>query len=401
MNEATIRVYGTPWCMYCKRARKFLGEHRIQFQFIDVDVDAEGLRVVEQANHGEAVIPTIFFPDGSMLVRPTNTELAEKLGVQDCAECMYYDLVIVGAGPAGLTAAFYAAREGIETLVVEKGAPGGHPGTIGRVENYPGFPEGIAGAELAERLVQQVLHFQAEILSGYEAVGLMLEGDDRTIQLSDGREARAPAVLLAPGSTYSQLDVPGEKELLGSGVHYCATCDGPLYRGKNVLVVGGGNAAVQEGLFLTRFAHKVTIATRDPELTATRIIQDTARRNPLVEIVYNTTIEAFRGNGRLSSVLLRDTRTGERREAQPDGVFVFIGITPNTRWLKEFLKLDERGFIVTEPAFQTSLTGVFAAGDARAGSTKQVVSAAADGAGATMMIRQYLERMRVLAEHPQ
>ena len=224
-------MYGTTWCGDCKRAKKFFGEHRVPYDFIDVDEDRDGIRVVEEANQGKRVIPTIFFPDGSVLIEPSNAELATKLGLQTRPDCPFYDLVIVGGGPTGLTTALYAAREGIETLVVERGGFGGQAGITERLDNYPGFPEGISGAEFADRLVTQCRRFGVELLSA-EATSLEVDGQYRVVHLAGGDEVRAYAVLLAPGSTYRRLGVPGEEDFIGAGVHFCATCDGPFYRGQ-------------------------------------------------------------------------------------------------------------------------------------------------------------------------
>ena len=394
-----IRMYGTAWCSDCKRAKKFFGEHRVRYEFIDVDEDQAGLRIVEETNRGKRIIPTIFFPDGSVLVEPSNAELAARLGLQTRPACPYYDLAIVGGGPAALTAALYAAREGIETVLIERGGLGGQAGVTERLDNYPGFPEGISGGEFADRVVEQCRRFGVELLSATEVTAIGADGEDRWVKLGNGEEVRARSLLLAPGSTYRRLGVPGEEDFIGAGVHFCATCDGPFYRGRDILVLGGGNSALEEGLFLTKFARRVTIATRDTVLTASRVAQEKALGDPQVEVLYQTTVAEFRGDGRLAAVLLRNTRTGETWETHPAAVFVFIGLQPNTGFLKGTLDLDERGFIRTDATLQTSLPGVYAAGDARAGSTKQLVSAAGEGATAALMIRQYLERAKVVPDH--
>src|SRR5919204_3474139 len=271
MSTAVIKMYGTNWCGDCKRAKKFLAEHRIAYDFIDVDEDAGALRIVEQTNAGKRSIPTIFFPDRAVLVEPSNAELAAKLGLQTRPDCAFYDLVIVGGGPAGLTAAVYAAREGIDTLVVESGGMGGQAAITERLDNYPGFPEGVSGSEFADRITAQARRFGVELLSG-EVTALQVDGQYRVLQLISGDAVRSYAVLLAPGSTYRRLGVPGEEDFIGAGVHFCATCDGPFYRGQEMLVIGGGNSAGEESIFLTRFASKVTIATRDVRLSASKVV---------------------------------------------------------------------------------------------------------------------------------
>src|SRR5437660_9553496 len=238
MPNPAITMYGSLWCGDCKRAKQFFGEQRVQYTFIDVDQDAEGLKVVERVNNGKHIIPTLVFEDGSTLTEPSNAELAAKLGIQTAAKKRFYDLIVVGSGPAGLTAALYAAREGIVTLVVERGGVGGQAGVTERLDNFPGFPEGVTGAEFAERLRAQAERFGVEILSAQEVSGVGHDGRYKTVRTGDGEEYLAAAVLLALGSTYRRLGVPGEEDFIGAGVRFCATCDGAFYRGKEVLVVG-------------------------------------------------------------------------------------------------------------------------------------------------------------------
>jgi thioredoxin reductase (NADPH) len=391
MLDGGIRLYGAPWCSDCKRAKKFFGEHRVVYDFIDVEEDAEGLRIVEETNNGKRIIPVIFFPDGSTLVEPSNAELAEKLGLQTRPQSPFYDLVIVGGGPTGLTAALYAAREGIETLVVERSGLGGQAGITERLDNFPGFPEGIGGAEFADRLTAQCRRFGVERLSAAEVVAVVADGQYRVVRFADGGEIRAHAVLIAPGSTYRRLGVPGEEDFIGAGVHFCATCDGPFYRDRPVLVIGGGNSAVEEAIFLARFASEVTILARGSELTASKVAQEKVLSHPKITVRFDTEVVEFRGDGHLSDVVVKTRSTGETEELRPGGVFVFVGLQPNTAFLTDTLALTEAGFIQTAPTLETTVPGIFAAGDARAGSTKQLVSAAGEGATAALMIRHYLQ----------
>ncbi|HMC71373.1 MAG TPA: FAD-dependent oxidoreductase, partial [Mycobacteriales bacterium] len=391
MSHTNIKLYGTSWCSDCKRAKQFFGEQRVHYDFVDVDADAEAMAYVEQVNDGKQIIPVIVFDDGSTLVEPSNADLAKKLGLQTVAKCRYYDLVVVGSGPAGLTAALYAAREGLDTLVVERGGVGGQAAVTERLDNFPGFPEGVTGAEFADRLRTQAERFGVEILSAQEVTGVSVEGRYKSVATGDGENYLAGAVLLALGSTYRRLGVPGEEDFIGAGVHFCATCDGAFYRGKEVLVVGGGNSAGEESIFLTRFASKVTIATRDDHLTASKVVQEKVEESPQITLLTNAKPSEFKGDTRLRSVVLTDTKTGESREVTPDGVFVFIGLQPNTDVVKGVVALDEFGFIQTDIGLQTSLPGVFAAGDVRAGSTKQAASAAGEGAAVALSIRRHLE----------
>ncbi|MBI2941094.1 MAG: FAD-dependent oxidoreductase [Chloroflexi bacterium] len=404
MDTNTIRMYGTTWCGDCKRAKKFLGEHRVRYTFVDVDADAEGLRIVEEVNQGKHIIPTIFFPDGSALVEPSNAELAERLGLQTRPRNPFYDLVLVGGGPAALTAALYAAREGIETLVVERSSLGGQAGVTERLDNYPGFPEGISGAEFAERLVQQCRRFGVELLTATEVtgVGVLPEEDEhRFVRTSVGRGGDtvcAWSVLLAPGSTYRRLGLPGEDDFIGAGIHFCATCDGPFYRDQDVLVVGGGNSAAEEGLFLTRFARQVTLIVRGDQLSASKVVADKVLSHRRMAVRFGTAVAGYAGDARLRAVRLRETATGREETVEVPAVFVFIGLRPNTGFLAVSVDLDPSGFILTDPMLQTSVPGIFACGDARLGSTKQLVSAAGEGATAALMIRHYLQTKKVVPD---
>jgi thioredoxin reductase (NADPH) len=391
VSQPNITLYGTYWCGDCKRAKTFFGEQRVHYRFVDIDSDPEGLALVERVNDGKHIIPVIVFEDGSALVEPSNADLAAKLGLQTTAKCPFYDLIVVGSGPAGLTAALYAAREGIDTLVIERGGVGGQAGITERLDNFPGFPEGVSGEEFATRLRRQAERFGVEILSAQEVTSLAVDGEYRVVQTADGYEYRAWAVLLASGSTYRRLGIPGEEDYIGAGVHFCATCDGPFYRNQDVLVIGGGNSAGEEGLFLTKFARKVTIATRDDALTASKIVVEKVLENPGIEVLTNVVPVAFRGRAKLQTVVLRDMRSGELLDLHPNGVFVFIGLTPNTETVQGMVALDAQGFVITDGTLQSSVPGIFAAGDCRAGSTKQAASAAGEGAAAALAIRRYVE----------
>ena len=391
MAHTNIKLYGTLWCSDCKMTKKFFGEQRVHYEFIDVEMDKEGLAFVEKVNKGKQIIPTLVFEDGSTLVEPSNAELAAKLGLQTAARNTFYDLIVIGSGPAGLTAALYAAREGIDTLVIERGGVGGQAGITERLDNFPGFPEGISGSEFADRLRQQAERFGVEILQAQEVTEVSLDDEYRFVKTSDGKEYGCWAVLLALGSTYRRLEIPGEDGFIGAGVHFCATCDGPFYRDKEVLVVGGGNSAGEESIFLTKFASKVTIVTRDPDLTASQIVAEKVRENPQIEVITNTSPAEFKGKNRLETVVLKNAQTGELSEMPVAGVFVFIGLSPNTGLVKGMVEMDKWGFLLTGAALQTSVPGLFAAGDCRGGSTKQAASAAGEGAAAALGIRRFLQ----------
>lgn len=385
-----ITMYGTSWCSDCKRAKQFFGEQRVQYAFVDVDADPAGRAIVQGHNDGKDIIPTIVFDDGSILVEPSNAELAAKLGLQAQAKNAFYDLIVVGSGPAGLTAALYAAREGLSVLVVERGGVGGQAGVTERLDNFPGFPEGVTGDDLASRLRQQAERFGVEVLAAQEVTGIAPDGSYRYVTTGDGTTYGAFAVLLALGSTYRRLGVDGEDDLIGAGVHFCATCDGPFYRGKRVVVIGGGNSAGEESIFLTRFAEHVTVVTRDDALSASKVVVQKLESNAKITVVTGATPTGFAtADGKLRGLVV--DRAGTSEEIPADGAFVFIGLTPNSALVVDLVDLDEAGFVVADPGMQTSAPGIFVAGDVRSGSTKQAASAAGEGAAAALAIRRYVE----------
>lgn len=391
MPHTNLIVYGAPWCSDCKRAKKFLGEQRVHYKWVDIERNPEGQALVERVNNGKRIIPTIVFDDDSILVEPSNAELAAKLGLQTQAKMSYYDVIIIGGGPAGLTAALYAAREGLDVLVIEKSGLGGQAGVTERLDNFPGFPDGIGGGEFADRLVQQARRFGVEILQAQDVISLRTEQESRYVATSGGREYGARTVLIATGSTYRRLGAPGEDELIGAGVHFCATCDGPFYKGQHVAVIGGGNSAGEESLFLTRFADKVTVLVRGDEMTASKVVMDKVGSTPKIEVRYNTEVQELRGENKLSGIIVRDNKTGATEEINPAAAFIFIGLSPNSNFLPSEIERDKYGFIVTGQNLETSIPGVFAAGDVRRGSTKQAASAVGEGATAALMIREYLK----------
>jgi thioredoxin reductase (NADPH) len=390
-KNGDIRIYSTTWCPDCKRAKKFFGEQRIPYINIDIEQDPAGMAYVEQVNQGKHVIPTILFPDGSILAEPSNAQLAEKLGLQTRAQRLFYDAIIIGGGPAGLTAALYLAREGYEVLVIERAALGGQISTTQALDNFPGFDEGIPGPEFSDRLERQARRFGVEILQANDVVDIIPQGPYLCAINRDGVEYGAKAILLATGASYRKLDVPGEESLIGSSIHFCATCDGIFYKAKKILVIGGGNSGFEESLFLTRFAKQVDIVEFLPEVRASKVLQEKVAQHPNITVTVNHAVKEFIGNHRLEAVVIEDRQSGQVNEWEYDGVFVFIGLSPNSGYLKEKIELDSHGFIVTSNTLMTSLPGLFAAGDVRAGSTKQAASAAGEGATAALMMREYLK----------
>lgn len=305
-----------------------------------------------------------------------------------------HDVIMVGAGPAALSAAIYTTREDIDTLLFERGVPGGLAAITDWVDNYPGFANGIAGLELAESLRKQAERFGAVIELG-EVTKIIDEGEFKRLETTDG-DVRARAVLVATGSDYKKIGVPGEQEYYGRGVHYCATCDGAFYRDKRLVVVGGGNSAVQEAMFLTRFATHIDLLVRGDKFRASEVLQHELeeKHKDKITVHFNTTTdEIVAEDGKtVNKVVGTDKTTGQKVEFPTDGVFVFVGLKPNSEFLKESgIELDEIGFVKTNDHLQTNMKGVFAAGDIRSGATMQIASATGEGATAALLIREYLE----------
>ncbi len=388
-----IVVYGTAWCPDCKRAKQFFAEHRVQYGWIDIEQDSDAMAYVEELNQGKRIIPTIVFPDGSLLIEPSNAQLADKLGLQTMASETFYDVVIVGGGPTGLTTSIYTAREGLNTLVIEKAGLGGQAGITQVLDNFPGFDEGISGADFARKLGNQARRFGVEVLQAQEVSHVSREGNYLHVGTASGDEIGAHAILIATGSKYRRLEVPGESELIGVNVHFCATCDGAFYKGKEVLVIGGGNSGFEEGLFLTKFATKVTIAVDGRHPSASAILQEKVAERHDMQVLTDYAIKEFKvADNRLAGAVFEDRANHKTVEMKPDGVFVFVGLSPNADFLPPEIARDGRGFVRTADNLMTAMPGVFAAGDVRAGSTKQAAAAVGEGATAALMIREYLKK---------
>jgi len=403
-DDDLIKVYGASWCGDCRRAKRFLADQRVSYEWHDIEHEPTLVDVVHELNDGKNIIPTIVFPDGSHLSEPTNEELANKLGLERTAMQHAYDLIIIGGGPTGLTTAIYAARENLETLIIDSKGLGGQAGVTERLDNYPGFPDGIGGADLADRIVRQAERYGVEMLQAMSVTGIEDAGAEEVrVFTSNGKHYEARAALIATGSSYRRTGAEGEDELIGAGVHFCATCDGPFYKGsKQLMVLGGGNSGLEEGMFLAQFAEKVSVVEYKDKLAGSQVLQDKVQADPKMEVLLERKVVGFeaKDDGKVGTVKLENTKTGETEEHHPDGVFVFIGLDPNTAFAKGLVDLDDRGFIATDGQFQTSMPGVFAAGDVRAGSTKQLASAVGEGAAVAIQIRGFLERQLEEAVHP-
>ena len=300
-----------------------------------------------------------------------------------------YDVIIIGAGPAGLAAALYSSRSKLSTLYIEKLSTGGQAATTDEIENYPGFAHGITGPELTQQMEQQAQRFGAKKLAA-EVKGIELNGSDKIVKTSKG-DLVAKVVIIASGAAPKLLGCPGELEFRARGVSYCATCDAAFYEGANVMVVGGGDSAVEEACYLTKFADKVTLVHRRDTLRATKVVQEKAFANEKLDILWNTVVEEIIGTDVVEKVRLKNVVTGEVFEKEIDGIFIYVGLEPNTDFVKGLVNLDERGYIITDENMRTNIPGIYAAGDVRQKLLRQVVTAAADGAIAAYHAEKYLE----------
>lgn len=302
------------------------------------------------------------------------------------------DVIIIGGGPAGLTAGIYAGRARLKTLLIEESLLGGLAALTAVIENYPGFPEGITGEELSRRLEEQAKKFGTKILEA-SLLKLTLDGNWKIVETTKGT-FKAPAVIICTGTKPKKLGVPGEREFLGKGVSYCAVCDGAFFIGKKVAVVGGGDAAVEEAIYLTRFAEEVTIIHRRDTLRAEKITQEKAFKNPKIKFLWSHIVKAIEGEKKVERLILEDLKTQEEKVFPIDGVFIYIGLSPQTELFSSLLKLDPNGFIITDENMQTSVPGIFTAGDIRVKNLRQIVTALADGAIAATSAGKYLEEIK-------
>ena len=406
-----LRVVGALWSPESHVIKDFLVRNQVPYLWLDADTDSQARALAESANQGVARLPTIFFPDGTTAVDPSILELAQRVGLQTHAALPFYDLVIVGSGPAGLAAAVYATSEGMRVLVIEKKAPGGQAGSSPRIENYLGFPSGISGGELARRAVSQAKRFGAELLTAQEACRVELRDPYRLVGLADGSEVSCHAVLLAIGASFQTLKTPGAAELTGKGIYYgAAHTEAISYKDQEVVVVGGANSAAQGALYLSRFASKVTVLVRGPQATASVYLVEAMKQNSKIEILTETDLVRAAGDTHLQTVDVRQIATGETRTLIAPALFVFIGVRPQSEIVSDLVLRDAKGYIYTGPdllqaaggrpkgwpldrdplLLETSIPGIFAAGDVRFGTNHRVASATGEGGIAVAMIREYL-----------
>jgi len=387
--QGRIKLYGADWCPDCRRAKTYLQNNSINFQFIDVDKVPEATDLVEKINNGKRIIPTILIDD-KPYTNPDNALLKDLLGIDVTAKKEIYDVIIIGSGAAGMTTAIYAQRDKKRTLILEKSIIGGNASLTKKIENYPGFTD-ISGADLMDKMAEQAQTYGAKIETGVVVNNIVKESNQFTVVTNMG-DYYSKSVVIATGSTYRTLNIPGEKDLIGAGIHFCATCDGAFYRDREIFVIGGGNSALEEGIFLARFCKKVTIIHRKETFSASQTYIDKLSNIPNIEIKLNKTTTQFIADdkGLFKGVELQDNVTKEKTTAKADGAFIFIGLTPNTKFLKETITLAPSGHIETNGYAETSVKGIFAAGDCRKGAIAQVAAATGEGVMASYGIKAYL-----------
>jgi thioredoxin reductase (NADPH) len=408
-----IRVAGNLWSAKAHRVKEFLGGNQVPYRWLDIERDSQARELVEASSEGTPHLPMLFFPDGTVLADPDLRALAEKVGLRSPALEPYYDLIIIGAGPAGLAAAVYAASEGLKTVVIEREATGGQAGTSTRIENYLGFPVGISGADLARRATTQAKRLGAEILTAREVTGVRIEDPYRIVTLDDGSELSCRALLIATGVKVRELDVPGLEPLIGASVYYgAATSEVVYYEGRKVFVVGGANSAGQGAIFLARYASEVTIVHRGESLakSMSKYLVDQIERTENISIRASAEVASVTGETHLESITIRNKRTGERETFPADAIFIFIGAVPCSQIAQDVVARSEAGFILTGPdlirdgrrppswtikrdpfLLETSVPGIFAAGDVRHDVVRRVASAVGQGAVAVSFVHKYLE----------
>jgi thioredoxin reductase (NADPH) len=413
-----IRVLGTRWSPRCYELRDFLARNHVPYQWIDVELsagDPETKRLLDVLGPEAASLPVVLFPDGTKLLEGVPAEIAQKVGLRTRAQTNFYDLAIIGGGPAGLAAAVYGASEGLKTVMIEREAPGGQAGMSSRIENYLGFPTGLSGGDLARRAVVQAQRFGVEILSPQEAVSIRTEGPYRIIKLVDASEISCHALLVATGVQWRRLEAPGIDKLQGAGVYYGGgTTEALSCRGEIVYVVGGANSAGQAAMNFAKYAEKVVLLVRGDGLASTmsQYLIEQIEQTPNIQVWTHAGVAEAHGDTRLEGISVRCSDTDKIERVPANAMFIFIGALPRTDWLAGVVERDDRGFILTGPdlmrngerpkgwtlerdpfLLETNVPGLFAVGDVRHGSVKRVASGVGEGSVAVQFIHQYLSKV--------
>jgi thioredoxin reductase (NADPH) len=408
-----IRVIGQKWSPQAHRVKYFLARHQIPYQWLDFETEAEARALVEHAGQA-GQLPLVLFPDGSHFFNPTLRQIGEKLGLKTRPQMPHYDLVIIGAGPAGLAAAVYGASEGLKTVTIERVAPGGQAGCSSRIENYLGFPAGLSGGDLARRAVAQARRFGAEILTPQHVTKIRLNGQYRVITLSDDSEINCQSLIIATGVSYRQLEIPGLNHLTGAGVYYGSAMSEEMYcRDQDVCIVGAGNSAGQAAMYLSRFARCVRLLVRGDSLakSMSQYLIDEIARTPNIVVQLQTRVIEAHGEHHLESLTIVNDQTAQAATMPTVALFIFIGAMPLTTCVADLIECDDRGYILSgadltlngrrprnwplerKPyLLETNVPGIFVAGDVRHGSIKRVASAVGEGSIAIELIHQYLDR---------
>jgi thioredoxin reductase (NADPH) len=408
-----IRVAGTLWSASSHYIKDFLARCQIPYQWLDIETNAEARAMVEAVNQDKHSLPVVFFTDGTVLINPDITSLAEKVGLSTKAKQPFYDLIIIGAGPAGLASAVYGASEGLHTLLIDKETTGGQAGTSSLIENYLGFPNGLSGADLARRATAQATRLGAEILTAQEVVNIRIDGPYRYVKLANGTELSCKALIIATGASWRTLDLRGIDTLTGAGVYYgAALSEAANYKGKHIFVVGGANSAGQAAMFFSRFASKVTILVRGDSLEKgmSQYLVDQINESEIIEVKLQTSIVEVAGNERLESITIKNNETGDIENIPTAALFIFIGAQPHSNLTEKIVQRNTAGFILTgselvnhdntslrwplkrDPfLLETSVPGIFAVGDVRQSDVKRVASAVGQGSTAVSFVHQYLK----------
>lgn len=406
-----LRVVGSRWSPQSFATRDFLSRNQVPYQWVDIDVDPEMRALIMGGSTEVPRLPVVLFADGTSMVAPSNTELATRIGMQTVAGRPFYDLVIIGAGPAGLACAVYGASEGLKTLLIEQNAPGGQAGTSSMIENYLGFPNGVTGADLARRAATQARRFGAEVLISNAVTGVRREDPYRIVELANGTEVACHALMLSSGmAAVKELEVPGVADLLGAGVYYgAALSEASMYRGQHVYVLGGANSAGQGALFFSRYASHVTVIVRKSDLSPqmSQYLIDRIAQTGNITVIGDSEVTAVRGDGHLERMDILNAETGVTTTVPAVALFIFIGVLPRTEPFRPLVATDDKGFILTgvdareaargwglarEPMmFETNVPGIFAAGDVRANANRRIAAAVGEGSAAIFSVHQYLK----------